>query len=631
MKRFISGALALCAALFSAAPALATPTSVAAALAPATLSAAGGALKSDLVQPRVRICSAFSGANLLPLTPAQSNGTTQLSGTDRLFWTPNTDCKNPRFLMANGQMTTGGIFVPNGNAVTFFLTAEVRFTATPVSFRANTGSPISTTTYSVSSLSGSGTTVTATTATANLPTTGTVFPVTISGATPSGYNGTYSATVTGSTTFTYAGTTTGASSGTITAVTQGRTGTTISDGAIIMSDPVPTGVLTSGSTQAIRIHKVVSAGQHWPYNYGSGAYTYNVYRTTDAVYGSTVTDGSDQTYQYGNQTWGSFQSTSYQWVPTAILAEQVTPKPVVLNYGDSIAAGLNGKYRGFGYLGYAEQAAGVPWYSAGVDSSRADTACVYGSLSAILSSGADYVEINIGINDIRNTAVPDLATFQASIIGCVKAVAQPWSRIRLNTMVPLTTSTNNWSDYAGQTPLSGVSGTGSIYTREQMRVVANNWERDPGPNGAVQMIQAQLTNGAKMLPTSDVASAVERNSDGSAVVLDASGQQTLGTGGRWVVAPVTCTAALTAATSCTMTAPWPWATGTTLVKFSDASQQTGTLTNGSTTVTWSTPVTATASITTPNFAVTDGIHPIDMVYPAMAAKMNTAAWVLPLQ
>jgi hypothetical protein len=63
---------------------------------------------------------------------------------------------------------------------------------------------ISATSYAITSLSWASEEVTATVASGNLPSTGTQFTTTISGAAPTGYNGTYIATVASSTTFTYA-------------------------------------------------------------------------------------------------------------------------------------------------------------------------------------------------------------------------------------------------------------------------------------------------------------------------------------------------------------------------------------------------------------------------------------------
>lgn len=63
---------------------------------------------------------------------------------------------------------------------------------------------VAATTYAITSLAWASGTVTATVTSGILPSIGTTFTTTISGATPSGYNGTYSATVASSTTFTYA-------------------------------------------------------------------------------------------------------------------------------------------------------------------------------------------------------------------------------------------------------------------------------------------------------------------------------------------------------------------------------------------------------------------------------------------
>lgn len=77
----------------------------------------------------------------------QSNGTTQLTGTDRFHWYPNCDCMNPSFVFINGYVggLLGGLCTinPNGNIVNFNMVVEEGSGLYPVHFPGYTNGTMS--------------------------------------------------------------------------------------------------------------------------------------------------------------------------------------------------------------------------------------------------------------------------------------------------------------------------------------------------------------------------------------------------------------------------------------------------------------------------------------------------------
>ncbi|WP_420381682.1 phage tail fiber protein [Novosphingobium sp.] len=54
----------------------------------------------------------------------KSNGTTQLTGTDRFSWSANANCRSPEFVFVNGAIGAAGVLQPTGNAVQVALAVE---------------------------------------------------------------------------------------------------------------------------------------------------------------------------------------------------------------------------------------------------------------------------------------------------------------------------------------------------------------------------------------------------------------------------------------------------------------------------------------------------------------------------
>jgi lysophospholipase L1-like esterase len=101
------------------------------------------------VVPRRRIVSQFGGFGSINFAGSvvQSNGTTQLTGTDRFHWSPNCDCMNPSFVFINGYTdgALGGLCTinPNGNIVNFNMVVEEGSGLYPVHFPGYTDASMS--------------------------------------------------------------------------------------------------------------------------------------------------------------------------------------------------------------------------------------------------------------------------------------------------------------------------------------------------------------------------------------------------------------------------------------------------------------------------------------------------------
>jgi|ERR1019366_9435823 hypothetical protein len=107
-------------------------------------------MESSLIVPpqspnknRIRIMSQHGGLVVLAPTPTLSNGTTQVSGSDRFKFIPNTDVKNLEFIFFNGYTSGNSIGNP-GNALKFRAVLENINALIPIPLTGSTGLPIST-------------------------------------------------------------------------------------------------------------------------------------------------------------------------------------------------------------------------------------------------------------------------------------------------------------------------------------------------------------------------------------------------------------------------------------------------------------------------------------------------------
>ncbi|WCT75044.1 SGNH/GDSL hydrolase family protein [Sphingomonas naphthae] len=424
---------------------------------------AGAGSGSGVAAPAIRrrIASNHGGWRP-PKTLVKSNGTTQLSGTDRFTWTPNTDVQGVQFVLVNAL--AGGVVVLTGpgNAIKLCLAVEAS----------------------------------------------------------NSYNLTYPRI--------------GSSSG-IPISSGGKTGSWLGDGEIAISAPAYTGVLAKSSSQYYRLHKAVNSGEYWPLNAAADDQTWGGVATTDPVMGGSVTNGSDQTKSYlGSTAYAAFKDTTSAtgaFMATAVIAEQITPVPVVMIAGDSISDGYGGAKLGLGYLGRAFTDRNVAWCNFGNPGSNMLSLSYHGAVTAQMVEYVDHIVCHIGTNDLGSTA-PTLEIFKANMLTLAKTWLRAHSKIWFATIVPRNTSTDSWATYANQAVRTDVP-SGGTQTLEALRVSVNNWLRDTSPSGAVAWLQANLKVGT-VAGIIDPCLAVERNADGSALAL-VGGQQTAGTGGRWIV------------------------------------------------------------------------------------------------
>jgi lysophospholipase L1-like esterase len=237
---------------------------------------------------------------------------------------------------------------------------------------------------------------------------------------------------------------------------------------------------------------------------------------------------------------GAFAAASNSvgaFMATAIIAEQITPTPVGMIVGDSIGDGYGGSALGRSYLTRGLDAQGVAWYNCGNPGSNMVALALNYGPPIVLGDFVDFFIIHCGTNDIYGTGAvsPTFSAFQTNLLQYAKQLARPWTKLWLATIAPRTTSTDSWATYANQTPITSIA-TGGTDTFEALRIRINNWLRDPSSSGAIAYLRTNMPYGAAQVGgIIDHCPYIERNSDGSALVLDSNGQQTAGTGGRWIV------------------------------------------------------------------------------------------------
>jgi hypothetical protein len=435
MKRFLSCVLALSLGLSSGLPTFAA--------APAIPPSAPYINHTA----RDRLCSSHSGA--FYNSGALTNGTTQLSGTERIGFTVNTTVTGLQFLFSNGPPAFGGTNTPVGNPIKIFAGLETDGNA--------------------------------------------YYPIQFG---PWSLDATFASGVSA----------------------------TIADGGMVLSQPIPsyvgTGPFVPGTTYYYRTYKAVSAGQKWFNNHAQGDYGYKTTYSTDFVNGGATNTGADVTWPRTATQGTALPGAATYYGAVAVIGEQVIPAPVTLITGTSIAAGA-GSISGQGWAGLALDNALLAYTNAGVGgASLLGTLTQDDNFSSLLSRYADYLILaNPATNDLNGGTT--LATEQTNLQYFISNIGTANLHVWLTTETPRTTG--SWATYAGQTP----------FAAEAVRVAWNNWIRDKTATGAVAMLNAQSHGKYIVLGYIDDALQVERNSDGSAVVLDSNGQQT--GGGYWFI------------------------------------------------------------------------------------------------
>lgn len=398
------------------------------------------------VGKRTRIISSFGGWTSQNVS--QSNGTTQLSATDRILCRPWADANDIQVIMVNGYGLSNGRVVPNGNAVLASVSIENGSAPYPqFSFRNNTGVK------------------------ANTDTGG------------------------------------------------GRTGHFIGDGEITISEPLGFPLLVANTNYIHSYHKV-NTTEKFPTsgipNTGEGN------QTSDAVWGSTVLDGKDNTTSYVSM--GNYATGGYGFYPAAILGKFIKPVAVTLISGDSLAegtAGGTGIYLGKSYTHVALDAANLRWSKAAVSGCTMQSFAANQIYVGILGAYVDTVAWVMGTNDITSATLVQL---QNNLYACLARFSGS-PRFILSTLPPRPASSSDaWATVTNQT----------LGAYESVRVAYNNWLRSTAISWGINL-------GLNIVKVNDVCLGVEYNLNNSITSLVNGLQETTGlnTGGYWKAAATT--------------------------------------------------------------------------------------------
>lgn len=408
-------------------------------------------------KPRIRIVANLGGMIPIQTGSTMSNGTTQLTGTDQLSFTLNTDVRHLQFIFANWVATNTGVASYPGNAITFNAALVVAGNQLyPVPFQSNTGTPVS---------------------------------------------------------------------------SGGRTGTSIPDGGMVISNPwfgYGLNYYSAGSSVLLRIFKSVSSTQVWPYTDAVGNFslpTVASCNTNDVVYGTTVVTGVDDTVNFSGLTLGPCAAAAHVWGPVAVIGEQATSKSILGIQGDSIAEGAS-SVPGEGFIGLAATQQGISFHNEGVPGATLLNMTKFNPLWPLLADYVDYIILHMLTNDLALSSITTLSGAQTLFGQYVKTVSRNSNRVIIDTILPRTTSSDSWATTANQT----------LPAWETLRVSVNNWLRDRGPNGAVQ--QLSVAN-QTFVYTLDGALTMEVNLDGTPLTLNPiTGLQDTSTGGYFPVTGV---------------------------------------------------------------------------------------------
>jgi hypothetical protein len=288
----------------------------------------------------------------------------------------------------------------------------------------------------------------------------------------------------------------------------GNTSAVIQNNGYVISDTIPID-LPAGATAYIRSCPTVTTGQKW--NKGSIG-------TTLGSYSAANSDLTTGTGALANAAAGqSYEAKMYSPVAIFGSTKDVSSASVCV-VGDSIAAGTgdNTPTRNVLARGMFPRGIGFNsvWMQQGVPSSTAATRVTQLAfpIMTILYSNNDYAVCNIGTNDLAagKTAV-QLQSLWIALWGFFKNRGIP---IWQTTILPKTTSTDNWATTTNQTFTS--------VGENSNRIACNDWLRGGAPVDANLNPVAVGTAGAYLAGSSihpltgyiELADVVEVNSSG---------------------------------------------------------------------------------------------------------------------
>lgn len=420
---------------------------------------------------------------------------------------------------------------------------------------------------------------------------------------------------------------TGSGTGVSVPITFGGGGASVTIAAYgtVISDPVTIPWFAAeGDTVAVRSY-VTAAGAYVPTESAVGGAYSEGYIASDLVSaGSTANSFAGAT-------------TSAGFGPTLVIGNPGVDVAGVYGAGDSIMAGTGwvfqkpGGYYAPGFFADWATESGIPAYNAarsGETLATAVTRAQYGG-SIQRQSLAPYFRnaiVEYGTNDF---ATRSLAQMKADYLAYWAGLAAGGQRVFQTTILPKTTSTDQWQTVANQTPTSD----------DAVRLPLNQWLRAPASAGAGNA--AMFDAGGNLYAILDTALAMEVNADGSAITINrATGAISNGSGGRWYVDSATYDSGTATSwasaqrmndTSKAWTVNQWW--GYTLLITSDASQPTLVGQAQDIASSTATQITGNAFTATPDTGsgyriyrrpTIDGTHPATWVHQRMRAVLDAA-------
>jgi lysophospholipase L1-like esterase len=277
----------------------------------------------------------------------------------------------------------------------------------------------------------------------------------------------------------------------------------VSPGAVVTSDLIDLGDnnrIHSGYSPYCGITTTVETGSstgYWCPGDGSGVLDFVVNHT-----GSIPTPGgTSDPVDSGFSTQTSLAAGANVPLPVVVLGDQGHSPGLLL--GDSILQGY-GDSRAIEQLGWGARATEAwPWRKAAKGGAQASQYTNSNAYRATLLDGADWVVSNFGINEIN--AGKSLATVQGDLAALWTQLANTGRRVWHCTVLPFTSSTDNWATTANQTaPASPAGAWGGAGIWWQL----NRWLRDGAPLIYHGTTQRAGDNGHALAGVLDVAANV---------------------------------------------------------------------------------------------------------------------------
>ena len=436
-----------------------------------------------------------------------SNGATQTSKTDRVAFTmPSTfGVIDPKFLYVNGYWTSGVNITPNGNAITIKPFFEYFGNTIPLAMANPTSGTLSTVAQT-----GISTTVTTGVNSATQTVASTAnFTVGQTHHYATANVNVVVKSIASSTSVTYWSAVNSTSSEVVTITAYYGQGYIIPDGVAKWTDSVSGMILSPSTSYQFRTYLQVSAGQTWP-----NVLPYSVLstqRSSDFVTGGTP-DGADYSNSITLPGYGN--SSSYYFCPVAAVGRQLTPAPVAMVVGDSIAFGSGNNGLPFqGIIGYAIQQAGIYQFNTGLGGASTVNLSRFSGIVYNLAQYADTIGVCCGNNDINSGFSLSSVIIPAFLL-YAQGLTANGANVYFLVQTPRSTSSDSWATLANQGNWNGSTAF------DQVRIQLNNWMRDTSANGMLSYLNANIGTVGRVAGIMDVPLDLEVGPTGTAIVLN---------------------------------------------------------------------------------------------------------------